>query len=63
MGIKVARIIMNHHNGYDVFTKHYSRGVGNLQLVNLRLGEIKGSKESEPGQAIAVSLTSSYISV
>jgi len=43
---------MNHHEGYDVFTKNYSRTTNNIALVNYRLGEIRGHKEAEPGEAL-----------
>ena len=49
LGIEVAKTIMNHHEGRDVFRKHYSRATNNMAL---RLGEIQGDKETRPGEAL-----------
>ncbi len=64
MGIEVARVIMNHSERstlhHNVYNQYYSRGTNNLQLVNMRMGKIKGSNESAAGEALMVSLSQNY---
>ncbi|KAF8963010.1 hypothetical protein BDZ97DRAFT_2076115 [Flammula alnicola] len=53
MGLQFAKDICNHHSINDgVLRRHYSRNTNNMAVVGLRTGEIKGKKESRPGEVL-----------
>ncbi|KAF8956943.1 hypothetical protein BDZ97DRAFT_1848994 [Flammula alnicola] len=53
MGLQFAKDICNHHSINDgVLRRHYSRNTNNMAVVGLRTGEIRGTKESRPGEVL-----------
>ncbi|KAF8195919.1 hypothetical protein K438DRAFT_791236 [Mycena galopus ATCC 62051] len=51
MGRRIAKDILNHHD-QGPFRTSYSLNMENYKLVNIRLGEVAGTKESVPSEKL-----------
>jgi len=57
----IAQKVMNHDEATSVFSKHYDRGVSNIDLVGVRLGEVQGNEERFAGEALEVGFSLSIV--